>query len=64
MRQRYPPPWRIVDTGGAYAVMKDSKALAYVYYREVHEGQTERSLMRDEARAMARAIAGLGERSD
>lgn len=63
IRERFPPPWRIVETDGNYCVMSSNgKRLAYVYgHSDFHVGALEGKVSFSEARAIAMAIAKMGD---
>lgn len=64
-RRRFPPPWRIEQTDGAFIVRDaNGMAVAYTYYPVNYAGLgtlTAQHLSEDEARRIARGIARLPE---
>lgn len=61
-RETYPGPWTIVEHDEAIAVECRGTVLAYIYVEDREPRRTElRRVSRAEARALAKAIAGLAE---
>jgi hypothetical protein len=61
LKDAFPTPWKITDTGSAFRVMDArGRAVAYVYYRREAALRNEFPTQ-DEAREMAREIARLSK---
>lgn len=61
MTRRFPPPWTVDETEGAFIVRDANKqALGYFYFREPPAAaEIAKVLTRDEARRMAANVAKL-----
>jgi hypothetical protein len=53
-KRRFPPPWSVTDSGGAWLVKdKNGVPISWHYYREVPSQALPDALTREEAYAMA-----------
>ena len=61
--RRFPPPWTVEETPGAFKVVDaNGQAVAYTYCRDTAESaNVAKVLTRDEARRIAANIAKLPE---